>query len=97
MLLPSLWFSFRDTPVSIKLFFQTISIPACFGLVMAVVLMILSYGIAFWPSTLRIGVSLLAAVISYLGLWMVYPTGRKLVVEDVSYVLSVLQAGLQRR
>jgi hypothetical protein len=50
MLLPSLWFSFRDTPVSIKLFFQTISIPACFGLVMAVVLMILSYGIAFWPS-----------------------------------------------
>jgi O-antigen/teichoic acid export membrane protein len=88
LMIPSLWIGFRDTPLSIKLFFQTVSMPAAFSLIMAGVLMLLAHSTTSLDSGSRIGLSLLTAVCSYLGLWMIYPRGREHLVDDVSSVLS---------
>jgi O-antigen/teichoic acid export membrane protein len=88
---PGLWIGFRDTPVSIKSFFKTISMPAFFSIIMATVLVLFSYHTSSASSIARIGISLVIAVSSYLGLWMIYPRTREHLFDNVSSLLSVFK------
>jgi O-antigen/teichoic acid export membrane protein len=91
LVIPSLWIGFRDTPLSISLFFKSISTPAFFSLIMAAVLVLLAYGTPSLGSPSRIGLSMIVAVTSYLGLWMIHPDGRKLLYDAASSLLSVFK------
>jgi len=88
MIVPSLWLSFKDTPVSITLFLKALSKPIFFGVIVAVLLLILANGTVSWPSGWRVGLSLVIAAISYLGLWMIHPRGRERLFDNVSSLLS---------
>jgi len=100
LVVPSLWFSFRDTPVSVKLFCQAISMPAFFSIIMAAILILLSYGTTALHSTFRIGLSALIGLIAYFCLWMIHPSSRKHVFDNASYLFSgfklVLSVGSPR-
>jgi O-antigen/teichoic acid export membrane protein len=91
LMIPTLWIGFRDTPLSIGPFFQTISMPAFFSIVMATVLVLFAHTTSFLDSPTRIGISVVTAVGSYLALWMIYPRGREYLFDNVSSLLSGLK------
>ena len=85
--IPFLRFSFRDTPVSIPLFFEAISIPVFSSLLMGAVLMGVSPQIEASHNLLKIPLSLLLASSSYLGIWLLFPGGKQKLAELSSYLL----------
>ncbi|MDZ4854905.1 MAG: lipopolysaccharide biosynthesis protein [Nitrospirota bacterium] len=91
LIVPSLWISFKGTPVSIYLFLKTIFKPVLFSLIMAVFLMALANGIEPLDIAWRIGLSAFTAVFVYFGLWMVYPSDRKRLLDDASSLLSAFK------
>jgi PST family polysaccharide transporter len=91
LMIPSLWIGFRDTPLSIKSFFQTISMPIYFSIVMATVLVLFAHNATSLDSPVRIGISLAIAVSSYLGIWIINPRGREHLLDTVSNLLSVFK------
>jgi O-antigen/teichoic acid export membrane protein len=88
LMIPSLWISFRNTPLSIPLFFRTISVPAFFSIIMAAILVLLAHGTRSMGNPSRIGLSTAVAVASYFGLWMIIQRNREQLFTDFSNVFS---------
>jgi hypothetical protein len=74
-----------------KSFFRTISMPVFFSIVMATVLMFFAHNATSLDSQTRIAISLVIAVSSYLGIWIIYPRGREHLFGNVSNLLSVFK------
>lgn len=91
LVLPSLWISFKSTPVSITLFFRAISKPVLFSLIMAACLLLLAHGTEALGSAWRLILAAFVAVTTYVGLWMIYPSSRERLFDDASSVLSALK------
>lgn len=94
LIIPSLWLSFKNMPVSIRLFLKTIFTPVVFSVIMALFLTVLALGTETLHSSWRIGLSVPTAFFVYLGLWMAYPSGRKRLFDDASsFFLAFKPAG----
>ena len=92
VMIPSLWIAFRGTPLWIGLFFRAIAMPAIFSLIMAGILIVLSYNTSALHSISRIGISVLTGGIVYSALWMMYPRARKRLFDDASSILSTFKS-----
>jgi O-antigen/teichoic acid export membrane protein len=89
---PSLWLSFRGTPVSINVFMKAISKPALFSAILGAVLIFLNYWTESLQSILRIEISLLTAGVVYLGLWILPASGKEHLFDDISSIVSAFKA-----
>ena len=90
-LLPSLWFSYKDTPVSVRRILKTMLLPAFCSFSMGMFLALASPQLARWGS-LEIPLSFLLCVLSYCGLWLIFPRGREKFKEYFSYPLLALRS-----
>ena len=91
LLIPALWIAFKETPLSINLFFKAIAMPAFCSMVMALGLLLLAYGTTFLDSSSRIGLSMVVALSVYLGIWMIHPYGRQQLLNEFLTVASVFK------
>ena len=91
ILVPLLWFSFKETPISISLCLDSVSLSALSSVVMSLLLSMTGY--TFRPSNAlaEIGISLLLAPLLYFGVWMLLPRGRQRLLEHLSYVRLALE------
>lgn len=89
--LPSLWFSFQNTPVSISLVFKAMSNPAISSLLMGFVLTIASQMGMVLGSALWLIVSLCMGSMIYCGAFLLHPGGKKELREYVSYLAVVFK------
>jgi len=87
IMIPSLWYSFRDTPVSILGFFKAISRPAVTSLT-ASAIMFLAYKflVANQPDIAVIVMCFVVGCLTYLVMWCVVPGGVSLLREFAIYV-----------
>ncbi len=85
ILVPSLVFSFRDTPVSLSVFMRAISVPVLASLGMGAALLLFRTQTAIFPNILQILISLLFAAIIYCGIWYFIPGGKGKLREYLSY------------
>jgi O-antigen/teichoic acid export membrane protein len=91
-LVPFLWFSFRGTPISIQLFFKAISIPAITSLLMGILLKAVSARIGELHNLVEIPLSFVLAFSCYLGIWLLFPGGKKKLAEYSSYLLVAFKS-----
>jgi PST family polysaccharide transporter len=83
-LVPSLWYSFRDSPLSSTLFLKAIKLPITSSVILASFLLLLSRELSDSPTLIRLGVSLPIALFLYIGTWLLIPGGRKLLQQHGS-------------
>ncbi len=88
-ILPSLWYSFRGTPVSIAGIFKAVFAPAFCSFSMGLFLLILSPDLSRFGA-LEIPASLCCGCVSYFGVWLLLPGGRAKLKEYISYPLMAL-------
>jgi PST family polysaccharide transporter len=91
LVLPSLWFCFKGTSLSITVFFQTIAAAAIISAILAILLLILSHAMGSMHTMPMLVLSSILGAIVYLGLWVVYPSGRRRLLDDASYLFSILK------
>jgi len=96
LMIPSLWLSFKDTPLSLKLFFESIAVPAFFSSIMGIALLILANETSSLQSISRLAVALFIAGIVYGGLWLILPRVRDRLFSDVTSILSALKPASSR-
>ncbi len=85
-ILPSLWYSSKDTPVSVRGILKAVSIPAFCSFVMGLLLLLASPELSKLGS-LEIPISLVLGVLSYFGTWLLFPGGREKLKEYFLYPL----------
>src|SRR5438309_2711119 len=91
-LLPLLWFSFKDTPISISLFLKAITLPALSSIIMSLLLIIIGYAVRPSNPLGEIGFSLLVATALYCGVWVLLPRGKQKLIEHFSYLRLAFEA-----
>ena len=91
ILLPSLWYRLRNSPISVSVFFRAISLPTIASLSMGAFLVLLSPKIVSLGRVLEIGVSLIFACLAYGGVWVLLPGGKHLLVEYFSYIQALFK------
>jgi PST family polysaccharide transporter len=91
IMIPSLWYSFQQTPLSVSSFLRTLSGPVITSLT-ATAIMSLCYKflLAGQSDIVSIGVCLGFGVASYLAIWALLPGGPAKLRELISYMLLVL-------
>jgi O-antigen/teichoic acid export membrane protein len=89
-IVPSLWYSFRDTPVTVRRILKAVSIPAFCSFVMGLLLLLTSPELSKL-GRLEIPVSLVLGALSYCGVWLLFPGGMGKLKEYFSYPLLVLR------
>jgi PST family polysaccharide transporter len=87
----SLWFCFRNTPVSINLFLKAIRLPAISSLIMGLLLIIFKQQTRFMSNLEELIVTLCVAFISYSVIWLIMPEGRKNIIKYTLYSFSKLK------
>jgi O-antigen/teichoic acid export membrane protein len=95
LLLPTLWYSFRDTPITPRLFFGAIFEASFASLAMGMVLVFFSQWSGALSNNIKLAASLVLAIASYCCIWAVLPGGAKTLLEYASYPLEAL--GLKRK
>jgi PST family polysaccharide transporter len=95
-LLPLAWFSFKDTPISVGLFFEVISLPALASIVMSILLVIIRYVLEAPGAVAEIGYSLFLAPLLYCGVWMLLPRGKLKLVKYFSDFRLILDELIKR-
>ena len=90
-LIPSLWFSFKDTPISIRLFFEAISLPALSSMIMSLLIVIIRNYFRSPDVLTDIAYSLLLAPLLYFAVWMLLPGGKRQFMEYLPMVLRALE------
>jgi PST family polysaccharide transporter len=92
IMIPSLWYCFRGTPVSLVGFFRAISRPAVISLTTtAIMFLAYKFLLANQPDFVAIGACLALGVASYFAIWYIIPGGTATLREILSYVLLVLR------
>ena len=89
-ILPSLWYCLRDTPVSIRGILRAVCVPALCSFVMGLLLLLASPELSKLGS-LEIPLSLGLAVLSYFGVWLLFPGGMRTLTEYFTYPLRSLR------
>lgn len=94
---PSLWYSFRGTPVSIHGILKAMFRPAFCSFIMGVILVLVFPGL-FKRTILEIPLSLVIGILSFCGAWLLFPGGKNELKQYLSYPLLALRlrAGSQR-
>jgi O-antigen/teichoic acid export membrane protein len=87
---PSLWYRFKETPITVPLFFQEISLPLFSSIFMGIILILLSKQITLQSNIAEIALSLGIGAISYCGIWCVFPGGRHKLLEFITYPFVAL-------
>ncbi len=85
LFVPSLWYRFKGTPVSMAGFFQSILLPSVASLLMGLGLILIFQYVTIRNPIAQISISMMIAAILYLGVWWNLPDGRKKVLEYSSY------------
>ncbi len=85
LLVPSLWFRFQGTPVSVPLFFKSICLAASSSLFMGCLLMLMRNHIVIQSNILTLLFYFIVALILYFGIWWSFPACRKKLIEYYSY------------
>lgn len=85
ILLPSLWYCYRESPVSLIDFFQAINLPLLASGFMGLVLFIIYRRLEFDNSVISLLCGMGVAVLSYLFVWLLIPGGRIFLGELFSY------------
>jgi len=91
ILIPSLWYCFRFSPITIGLFFQSISYPALSSIAMGVLLYITRNTLLVLPNIATIVISFLTAVAIYLTFWAALPQGRQMLRQYQTYAMMLIQ------
>lgn len=91
ILIPSLWYCFRNTPVSISLFLQAISLPILSSIMMGALLILCFQNIGPLSNFVEIILSLLLTPFIYSGVWLLLPGGKKKLIEYFSYPLTTFK------
>jgi O-antigen/teichoic acid export membrane protein len=87
---PVLSYSFKDTPISTRLFFEAVSWPVVCTIIMTILLILIHHYFEFVNPLVEIGFSLVMAGIFYCGAWMFVPRGKQTLSEYFSYFLRAL-------
>ena len=88
---PSLIIGLKGSPVSIGLFFQAVSKPILFSMIMAVFLGVFAHSTESWQSLGRLIAAVLVAITTYGALWIGYPSARAKLFEDITSLVSGLK------
>lgn len=91
-LLPFLWFSFKDTPISTSLFLKSLALPVISSMIMSALLIFIGYAIRPSNSLEEIGYSVLLAPVLYCGVWVLLPGGKRKMGEHVAYFRRAVEA-----
>ena len=91
IVVPSLWYSFKDTPVSISLFIEAITLPMISSLVTALILILFQRETSFLVDSAEILISLCVAIVAYAGTWLLLPGGKQKLIEYSSYPISLFK------
>lgn len=89
-LIPLLRYGFRYTPISPKLFFEAILLPAVTSILMGISLVILSHNVSLDSNLYLIAVTFPVAILFYFLIWMLMPGGRQKFIEYITYPLDAL-------
>jgi PST family polysaccharide transporter len=90
-LVPLAWFSFRQTPISLAVFFRAVSLPAVSTIITAIILMMVHPVLGSKNAFMDIGLSLVVAPLIYSGTWMVLPGGKQKLMEHISHIWRAIQ------
>jgi len=86
LVLPSLWWCFRQTPVSVAGFLRAVQWPAAASLVAAAAMLLIHrYALAGGANAVVIAGTLAVGAASYLGAWAVMPRGTETLRQFLSY------------
>jgi len=88
----SLFFVFRNAPVSMLSTLRNLYKPAIASIAMGIVLLLTYAFLSSFPAALQMALSILLGSVIYLGIWMLCPGGYKNIVDLISYPLSVLKS-----
>jgi O-antigen/teichoic acid export membrane protein len=91
LIAPRLYYSFKDSPVSIGTFFSTIARPALASIIMAIVLRFLHQTLPNWGAPIFLALTGLVALIVFSGAWMLMPGGKAELMGLVADLRSALQ------
>lgn len=85
LLITALFYGFRDTPISIRLFIKAISSAVLCSFIMAIVLILSAQKIALLSRPAGLPASILLAITAYCGAWLLLPEGKQRLIEYFSY------------
>jgi hypothetical protein len=91
IVLPSLWYSFKDTPVSIPLFLEAIARPMVSSLVTGLLLILFQLETSFLKDSTEILISFFLAIVAYCGMWLLLPGGKQQLLEYFSYLPAMVK------
>lgn len=77
ILIPSLWYGFEETPITVSVFFEMIMFPLFTSIVMGTLLLEFRQNVHFGGNDMTILISLPLAVSAYFGTWLLVPGGRQ--------------------
>ena len=89
--LPVLWYSFRQTPISTRLFLKAISLPVLCTIIMSIFLILANHYFRFADPLTEIGFSILLAPLVYCGVWMCVPSGKQTLTEYFTYLVRAFE------
>ena len=88
---PMLWYTFKDSPISIRLFLQAILPSFIPSLIMAIALFYFTINVSLGNSFFQLSVSFIIAFVIYLLIWIVIPGGSERLKENVSDFLDTFK------
>jgi PST family polysaccharide transporter len=91
LIVPTLWYCFRRSPVSIRNFFSAISRPVSASIIMGFVILIVHLYLTNVADIVSVGCSFIFGVLVYLVVLVLVPGGLLLLQEFFSYVLLLFQ------
>jgi len=95
ILIPSLWYCFRLTPISVATFFKAIVRPVIASLTMAMVVQLGHRFVFGQPDIIIISISLIIGLLTYLLTWTLLPGGLQLLHDFCFYISLVFQKQTQ--
>ena len=96
LIAPNLYFSFKDSPVTVGTFFSTIARPAMASIIMAIVLRLLYQTLPPWGAPIFLALGGLVALVVFSSAWMLMPGGKAELTELLSDIRSALQRKVTR-
>jgi O-antigen/teichoic acid export membrane protein len=85
---PSLWYGLKGTPISLALFFRTISLYSFASVLMGLFILLMSPKITSFALLSQVFISLPIAITVYFGTLILIPEGRRSLMEHVAYLLE---------
>ena len=88
---PRLYYSFRDSPVTVSVFFTAIARPAISSMIMAALLIFMRQSLPPLSRPVSLALGSVVSLVIFPALWMLMPGGRSELMALASDLRSVLQ------